>query len=180
MPPRRRILGYLGHIGALGLAGCTAGFGGPDTSPPPADTCPASPRVPDPVIDGDEEPPAIPDPPASMTDQALRSYVEAYEYGYAWRANSNSMTGELVEFHLATTGSVVWNGDDGGRILLDFVLPSGSHRTDDGRVHFDGDQYLAQYQVTEAAVWRAAEPRRRFSTSDPPGPREDGVLLECF
>lgn len=177
MPSRRNVL--LLAAGAAGsLAGCLSTFAGPDTSPP-AD-CPDEPRVPDLERHPDgEEPPAIPSPPDSLTEEAVVEYAEAYELAYVWRRHSGR--GALLDFSFDGEAEAVWSDGDGVHVEFDVVFYSGDYRNEDGEEHhFDGGSYVGSYLVTGDAVWRAETDVDPHDPADPPGPREDGELLECF
>lgn len=202
--PTRR--GYLAGLAAAGLAGCLSEDGGPASgeetatetpgrtrddpgetataSPEPTrslptvspDECPAEPRVPDTVVDEDDMPP-VPDRPESLDDEAVTEYVSDYEYAYKYRSMAGYGDG-IVEFNLTIEPTVAERGSSWVVVTSDYTQDYG--RWDDGdgtpHGHFDGYRYSLAYLVTDEAVRRATN----RETGDPPDPREEGQLLECF
>lgn len=181
MVPRRKILLSAGVSAIVGVSGCLWTDSAPDTSPPSAADCPDEPRVPAVETRPDEGAvPAIPSRPESLTERSVVEYVDAYEYAFAYRRNTK--LGPLRAFFLDGAAEPVWVGDDGVHCEFHEVVPHGRYVGDDGEVYtFDMGRYAAAYLVTDEAVWRAeSEPANRTRMPDPPDPRGDGEVLECF
>lgn len=121
--------------------------------------------------------PSVPDRPAALEPEPVRSYVENYEYAYKYREMAGYGQG-IVEFNLEVNATAESVSPNAVLVAAGYAMDHGRWDDGDGTPHgyFDGHRYSFAYLVTDAAVWRATH----RETGTPPDPREDGFLLECF
>lgn len=164
----------------VGISGCTVLTGDSDTSTPAPEECPDSPRVPETESHPKgEEPPPIPDPPESLNEKTVAAYVEDYERAYIWRRSTKRVEGGVKRIN-PVEATEVKSVNDGVIVEFRSIQPSGEWVNDEGNeYHFDDPRYSASYLVTEDAVWRA-ESEWGDQPPEPPDPRSDGTLLECY
>ena len=203
-PTRRRLL----HAGAASLAlGCSGCLSADDENPgepTPTDTdeptpteiellsptdCPDEPRVPEANFHPDaEDAPEIPDPVETLADdETVEKYVEAYERAYIWREVTTwpSLSESVLSVSINPSPDVTDRLTEDAVILELDGFPSGEAEFEEGEDpgHFDGKYYVASHLVTVDGVWRASEIAEEEGGDwgeEPPDPREDGKLLECF
>jgi len=144
------------------------------------EACPNEPRVPTPNSEPADIDP-IPDPPESFDDSTVLSYVKAYEFAYKRREWSGYGEG-IPEFHLSMTTEATAVGEYAVLVTAGFAMAHGRVDLGDGTPYgyFDGARYTFAYLVTEDAVWRAEQSLAGAPSGDPPDPRSEGTLLQCF